>query len=559
MADTNKIYVGGPNTQPKNIYIQNDKVKQIYKGNALLYSMSEEYTNKIKFNAYRYGYQQLDNIYLCYATEYVSIPDGNIYSVSITQDTYTYNILGQDKMDSNISYQYYIYPFDPKRYKNTSYSYIRSIDLSGLDTNKVFTYSNYIKIGELYNCNVILNGCDLSKTDISLEAYLGITDNSYCNLHARGVKFYNSNKLYNLIRSFERSNSDSLPGYRQYLSYLDIRNVRFEDEPKTLNTYQLFNGHSGITNINISSDIIKGNTNMKEMFKNCAKLTSLDVSKWDVSNVTNMNSMFWGCKNLALLDVSKWDVSKVTDMFGIFDLCNALRQLDVSKWDVSKVTDMQYMFYDCKNLTSLDVSKWDVSNVTNMAFMFRTSGLSSLDVSKWDVSNVTNMNSMFCICNKLTSLDVSKWDVSNVTNMDSMFWYCNNLNSLDVSKWNVSKVTSMSNMFRSCTALTSLDVSKWDVSNLNAGGSIFDSCTALTSFIAGHESEPDVVAFKGLKINIDLHYCTKLNYESVYALFRGVATVTSTKTITLPEAMHGKLPTDKLVIAIDKHWTVNYK
>ena len=288
MTDTNKIYIGGLNTQPKNIYIQNDKVKQIYKGNDLLYSMSEEYTNKIKFNAYKNKNQQLDNIYLCYATKYVSIPDNGFYSVSITQDTDTYNILGQDKMDSNIPYQYYIYPFNPKYYKNTSYSYIRSIDLSGLDTNKVFTYSNYIKIGELYNCNVILNGCDLSKTDISLVPYLGITDNSYCNLHARGVKFYDSNQLYNFIRSFERSNSDSLPSYRQYLSYLDIRNVRFENEPKTFNTYKLFNGHSGITNINISSDIIKGNTNMKEMFKNCAKLTSLDVSKLDVINVTNI-------------------------------------------------------------------------------------------------------------------------------------------------------------------------------------------------------------------------------------------------------------------------------
>ena len=74
MADTNKIYVGGPNTQPKNIYIQNDKVKQIYKGNDLLYSMSEEYTNKIRFNIYKKGnwssdpYQTVNDIYFSYST-----------------------------------------------------------------------------------------------------------------------------------------------------------------------------------------------------------------------------------------------------------------------------------------------------------------------------------------------------------------------------------------------------------------------------------------------------------------------------------------------------------
>ena len=58
--------------------------------------------------------------------------------------------------------------------------------------------------------------------------------------------------------------------------------------------------------------------------------------------------------------------------------------------------------------------------------------------------------------------------------------------------------------------------------------------------------------------DISLKNSTKLNYESVYALFRGVATVTG-KYITLPKVMEGKLDTTKVKIATDKGWTIAYK
>ena len=131
MANTNKIYIGGPNTQPKNIYIQNDKVKQIYKGNDLLYSMSEEYTNKIRFNIYKKRdyydeYQKVNDIYFSYSTEYTSTtPSKKLYSKYTQQDVPIDNLLGQDKMDGKTSYYYYIHPYNPHDYKNTSYSYIQ--------------------------------------------------------------------------------------------------------------------------------------------------------------------------------------------------------------------------------------------------------------------------------------------------------------------------------------------------------------------------------------------------------------------------------------------------
>ena len=368
-------------------------------------------------------------------------------------------------------------------------------------------------------------------------------------------------------------------------------NCTYKLDLSEFNTYKfnsmdsMFYNCSSLTNLDVSNLNTSNVTNMDSMFYNCSYLTSLDVSKWDTSKVTNMDGMFYKCSYLTSLDVSKWDTSKVTNMGLMFDSCSSLTSLDVSKWDTSKVTNMDHVFYKCSSLNSLDVSKWDTSKVTNMQYMFNgcskptsldvsnfntsnvtnmgsmffgCSSLTSLDVSKWDTSKVTSMGFMFSICSKLTSLDVSKWDTSKVTNTQYMFMSCSKLTSLDVSKWDVSKVTSMWNMFNGCSSLTSLDVSKWDVSKVTNMNFIFNYCSSLTTLIDGHESDSYIKALNKLKVNIDLSTCVKLNYESVYAVFNGLAMVTG-KTITLPKVMQGKLDATKVKIATDKGWTVAYK
>ena len=238
---------------------------------------------------------------------------------------------------------------------------------------------------------------------------------------------------------------------------------------------------------------------------------------------------------------------------------NCTYKLDLSEFNTYKFNSMDYMFKDCSSLTSLDVSNLNTSNVTDMNFtFFNCNKLTSLDVSKWDTSKVTNMDNLFYNCNKLTSLDVSNFNTSNVTNMNFMFSGCFKLTSLDVSKWDTSKVTGMYFMFFGCSSLTKLDLSKWDVSNVTNIGNIFDYCSSLTTLIDGHESDPNVSILNGLKNDISFKDSTKLNYESVYALFRGVATVTTKKTITLPKVMEGNLDATKVKIATDKGWTIAY-
>ena len=373
------------------------------------------------------------------------------------------------------------------------------------------------------------------------------------------------NTHFNKEENFEQS----------YTKTIDLSDIDFSG---INNISGMFYGWKPLSEVILPEDFCKNKTDLSNLFggtgiltyayESCNGITSLNTTGWDTSKVTNMDGMFTGCAYLTSIDVSGFDTSKVTNMHKMFGSnLNSLNEplinmsfinIDVSGLDTSNVTNMSMMFNGCGKLTTLDVSNWDVSKVTNMSMMFNgCEKLTTLDVSNWDVSKVTNMSMMFNGCGKLTTLDVSNWDVSKVTNMYKMFSF-NGMPVLDLSNWNVGNVTSMAFMFSGCGNLITLDLSNWNVSKVTSNYNTFMYCRKLTTLIDGHESDPNVSILNGLKNDISLKDSTKLNYESVYALFRGVATVTTKKTITLPSVMKDKLDTDKVKIATDKGWTIAY-
>ena len=391
-------------------------------------------------------------------------------------------------------------------------------------------------------------------------------DNTYNNIDY--IKF---NGKYN-------THFDKTEYYEQsYTKTIDLSDIDFS---RINNISYMFYGWQPLSEVILPEDLCKNKTDLSNLFGGTGNLTyayeslnsisSLNTTGWDTSKATNMAGMFTGCGYLTNIDVSGFDTSNVTSMYMMFgsitdflggpNIKMAFTNIDVSGWDTSNVTNMGLIFCGCSKLTTLDVSKWDVSKVNNMTSMFNgCEKLTTLDVSKWDTSNVTNMKRMFSSCSKLTTLDVSNFDVGNVTDMDNMFYFCGQLTKLDVSKWDTSNVTRIGSMFTGCGSLTTLDLSNWNVSKVTWNYMIFDYCKQLTTLIDGHESDPNVTILNGLKNDISLKDSTKLNYESVYALFRGVATVTTTQTITLPKVMEGNLDSAKVKIATDKGWTVAYK
>ena len=355
---------------------------------------------------------------------------------------------------------------------------------------------------------------------------------------------------------------------RSTFEFIGLDNTNTFDEP-------LINEHKACNIIGLNRLNTYNITNMKEMFNRSRIVGNIDFSNWDTGKVTDMTYMFsnsnWSNKNYngAKNDIENYSYLTGLNNFNLQSVTNITYMFYNSKyydfqdkeltWDTSNVIDMSCMFENC-NAYNFPKLSFDTRNVTNMANMFSSfNSYNGLKLNFTDTSKVTNMDHMFNDCRELNSLDVSKLDTSNVTNMYCMFQYCNSITNLDVSNWDVSKVTDMRQIFYSCKKLTSLDLSNWDISNVtNDTSDILYLCEELTTLIDGHESEPNITALNGLKTNLRLETSTKLNYESVYALFRGAATVT-TKTITLPKVMQGKLDATKVKIATDKGWTITYK
>ena len=213
-------------------------------------------------------------------------------------------------------------------------------------------------------------------------------------------------------------------------------------------------------------------------------------------------------------------------------------------------TEYRYLFY-YYNGTELDVSNLDTSNVTNMYGMFQNcSNLTSLDVSNFDTSNVTDMRYIFSDCNNLTELDVSNWDTSNVKNMSYMFAGNVSPNKLTVkglSNWDISKVTNITDMFAKNWTITELDLSFWDISKVTTIGTAFNNCTKLVDFKAP----------KNISANMNVSSSTALSHDSLMSIINNLATVTSTKTLTLGTTNKAKLTADELAIATNKGWKIS--
>ena len=368
-------------------------------------------------------------------------------------------------------------------------------------------------------------------------------------------------------------------------------------------------------------------TSMYNMFSNCYALTNLDVSRFNTSNVTSIREMFARTGKINMIDMSKWDLSKLSDgnyftsgfvdvfkgsyceniklpnMYlnkqfnkyynDLFSNLHNLKSLQAPELVNSYTNDISFLLADDYELHDVNMSDWDFSNVTyakgvfygtkisnvsvnlsnakdSILSMFRYSYANSINISNLEISNkVTDTKWMFGDT-KSTTIDFvdnsgnTKFDTSGVTNMSYMFSNSKNLTTINgLNKLNTSNLKYISYMFNKCSSLTSLDLSNWDVSSVTNMSNMFSGCSELKTLIAGHESNTNVTALNGLKVDIDLSYCTKLNRESIMAICRGLATLPSDnkKTITLPN----KVKDDaflKLNVELsleNKHWNIVYK
>ena len=184
----------------------------------------------------------------------------------------------------------------------------------------------------------------------------------------------------------------------------------------------------------------------------------------------------------------------------------------ISYSDTSSVMTTDSMFTSCYRLKT--VPQFDTSAVTNMSNMFSSCNVLTT-IPQLDTSKVTNMYGMFNNCVSL--ITIPQLDTSKVTNMSYMFYYCSKLTT--IPQIDTSRVTNMSYMFRDCTSLKS-------------------------------------ILMYGMKVSFDISASTQFEESDLVTILNNLASVTSTKTLTMGSTNLAKLTDEEKAIATNKGWTL---
>ena len=98
-------------------------------------------------------------------------------------------------------------------------------------------------------------------------------------------------------------------------------------------------------------------------------------------------------------------------------------------------------------------------------------------------------------------------------------------------------------MFYYCTRLTTIP--QLDVSNVTDMSSMFSNCTSLKSIL-----------MTGMKVSFSISSSTQFEESDLVTILNNLATVTSTKTLTMGSTNLAKLTDEEKAIATNKGWTL---
>lgn len=230
----------------------------------------------------------------------------------------------------------------------------------------------------------------------------------------------------------------------------------------------------------------------------------------------------------------------------------------VRMWEEFKeanLTNWSYAFGQSKNvsghiitpsiivrITYEDLSKLDFSDdivgSRNFSGMFMNC-TKLKTVPQMNTHYVSNFSSMFYGCSSLET--IPEFYTNQATNMAGMFYGCSSLKTVPLM--NMQGVSNIEAMFAECTSLTIIPA--FNLSNVTNMTMSFPHCTSLTEFHA-----------YGMKASFDLSYSTLMSETALVEVLNNLATVTSTKTLTLGSTLLNKLTADEKAIATNKGWTL---
>lgn len=156
-----------------------------------------------------------------------------------------------------------------------------------------------------------------------------------------------------------------------------------------------------------------------------------------------------------------------------------------------------------------------------------------------DTENVTDIRNIFSSCINLTS--IPQLNMGKVTTASSMCEHCHKLTI--IPQLNTSNVTNLNGAFAACWQLTT--VSALDVSNVDDMNAIFNGCKNLKSIL-----------MTGMKVSFSISASSKFEESDLVTILNNLATVTTTKTLTMGATNLAKLTDEDKAIATNKGWTL---
>ena len=247
-------------------------------------------------------------------------------------------------------------------------------------------------------------------------------------------------------------------------------------------TQKMFRGCSSLNKLTLPRKVkTEKLESMFDMFDGCSSLTALDLSAWNLNNVINMESLFKNCSGLTSVALPKVTSKKIQYMQRMFSGCSSLTSIDLSGWNVENVTEMGDLFYGCSNLKALDLSGWTPKSLTKIDRMFlNCTSLESINLSGWNLENMTEIQYMFSGCTSLKTVDLSNWKTPKLSVLGRLINGCGNLTYANLSGWDVSSLYQIDVYpFSGCVNLVTLDLSGWNLDNTIVDRRLFENCNSL--------------------------------------------------------------------------------
>ena len=367
------------------------------------------------------------NAYQCYSygiwNNNTGTYEGN---VSDNLDLRSWDVSNVEYMTGMFSYVDY----------DTTYTYGRTIKLSGWDVRNVVDMSNLFS-----NCGKTIN----------IEA------NDW---HLDSVQ-YGDNLFY-------KAGKNELAA--------SLRGWVIGPQANILNGSMFGENSSRRVSIDASGWVVDNNVDksqFKKVFYGIAgTVENLNISGWSMSGVTDLSYAFAFNTDIQNLNVTGLDTSSVANMEGLFNVSAPKTIIGIENWDTSKVVNMKRAFsgrtfrdYDdtaysgsvwptITNKVNYGLEGWDVSSVTDMTAMFDYAELSTRlinSIESWNPVNVVSMADMFMYTKytNVPGIDLSGWNTPRLVDASSMFEkiYMTGGNTINLSGWNTPLLSNISKMF----------------------------------------------------------------------------------------------------------------